>query len=282
MIRDITIGQYFPGKSVVHKLDPRAKILLTILYIVSLFICKNFFSLILMLGFAVVCVLMSAISPKLIWKSLRSIIFIVLFTSALQLFYNNDGDVLWKPFEDHKFCITTSGVYSAVFLAVRIVSLILFTSLLTYTTSPNMLTDAIERLLSPLKFFKIKVHSLAMMMTIALRFIPTLINEIDIIMSAQKARGASLDNGNIAKRMKAMTSVFIPLFVSAFRRAADLAVAMECRCYTDGANRTRLKVMRFSFLDYLAFAVVIVICFAAVFTTYFHFSDSLLFKAVLK
>ena len=281
MIRDISIGQFFPGRSLIHKLDPRAKILHTILFIVTLFICKNFFSLILMFGFAILCVLISSISPRLVWKSLRGIIFIVIFTSALQLFYNDDGDVLWKPFAARDFSITTGGVYSAVFLAVRIVSLILFSSLLTYTTSPTMLTDAIERLLSPLKIFKIKVHSLAMMMTIALRFIPTLINEIDIIMSAQKARGANLDHGNIAKRMKAMTSVFIPLFVSAFRRAADLAVAMECRCYTDGANRTRLKVMRFGVRDYISFVLMVILCFAAVFTTFYHFSDSFIFRAVI-
>lgn len=281
MMRDITIGQYFPGNSLIHKMDPRAKIVLTVLYIAALFICKNFFSLILMLGFSVLCVLISRISPKLIWKSLKAIIFIVLFTSALQIIYNNNGTVLWKPFENHDFVITTGGIYAAVFLAVRIIALILLTSLLTYTTSPTMLTDAIERLLSPLKVFKVKVHSLAMMMTIALRFIPTLIMEIDIIMSAQKARGAKLDNGSPGERLKAMISVFIPLFVSAFRRAAELAVAMECRCYTDSASRTRLKVMKLAARDYLCFAVMTVVVFGALFTTFYPMGDIFIFQPVI-
>ncbi len=281
MIKDITIGQFFPGQSLIHKLDPRSKILLTILYIVALFICKNFFSLALMLAFAIVNMLVSRISPRLLWKSLKGIVFIILFTSALQLVYNKEGNVLWKPFEQYGFAVTDSGVYSAVFLAVRIISLIVFTSLLTYTTSPTMLTDAIERLLSPLKVFKIKVHSLAMMMTIALRFIPTLIREIDIIMSAQKARGAKLDNGSLGERLKAMTSVFIPLFISAFRRAAELAVAMECRCYTDGSKRTRLKIMRFTYRDYICFAVTLLVAFAAVFSSFYKLNDWFVFRAVM-
>ncbi len=281
MIRDITIGQFFPGNSPIHKLDPRAKILLTLFFIIALFICRNFFSLILMLAFSLICVLISRISVKLIWKSLKAIIFIVLFTSALQIIYNNEGAVLWKPFENKSFVITSGGVYSAIFLAVRIIALILFTSLLTYTTSPTMLTDAIERLLSPLKIFKVKVHSLAMMMTIALRFIPILIREIDIIMSAQKARGAKLDNGSLGERMKAMVSVFIPLFVSAFRRAAELAVAMECRCYSDGAHRTRMKKMQLSARDIIAFAITGVLIFGVIFTSYYPFGDLFLFKAVM-
>lgn len=281
MIKDITIGQFFPGNSVIHKLDARSKIVITVLYIIALFMCKNFFSLLLMLAFSIVNVLISKISPKLIWKSLRAIIFIVMFTSALQIIYNDTGEILWKPFESRNFAITSGGIYSAIFLAVRIVALILLSSLLTYTTSPTMLTDAIERLLSPLKIFKVKVHSLAMMMTIALRFIPTLITEIDIIMSAQKARGAKLDSGSIAERMKAMISVFIPLFVSAFRRAAELAVAMECRCYTDGASRTRLKVMRMGVRDYAAFAVLGVVIFGAVFTSFYKFSSMFIFEPVM-
>ena len=282
MMRDISIGQFFPGDSALHKLDPRAKIVFTLVFIVTLFLCRNFFSLILMLGFAVACDLISKISPRLIWKSLRGIIFIVLFTSVLQLFYNTNGSVLWKPFPNASFAVTDAGVYTAVFMAVRIVSLILFTVLLTYTTSPTMLTDAIERLLSPLKVFHVKVHSLAMMMTIALRFIPTLIQEIDIIMSAQKARGAKLDNGSIPERLKAMTSVFVPLFVSAFRRASELAVAMECRCYTDGAHRTRLRVMKLTFRDYIAFAVLAAVVFGAVFTSFYDLGGLFLFKPVMK
>ncbi|MBQ7638357.1 MAG: energy-coupling factor transporter transmembrane protein EcfT [Clostridia bacterium] len=281
MIRDITIGQFFPGDSFIHKLDARAKIVITVLYIIALFMCKNFFSLSLMLLFSVVCVFISRISPKLIWKSLKTIIFIVLFTSALQIIYNNRGEVLWKPFESREFAVTTGGIYSAVFLAVRIIALILLSSLLTYTTSPTMLTDALERLLSPLKVFGVKVHSLAMMMTIALRFIPTLINEIDIIMSAQKARGAKLDNGSVGERMKAMISVFIPLFVSAFRRAAELAVAMECRCYTDGASRTRLKVMKMGYRDAVAFGLLSLVIAGALFTSYYGFSSMFIFEPVM-
>lgn len=281
MIRDISIGQFFPGNSVIHKLDPRAKILLTLLFIISLFLCKNFFSLILMLVFSLVCILLSRISVNLIWKSLKAIIFIVLFTSALQIIYNNKGDVLWKPFASGNFSITTGGVYSAIFLSVRIIALILFTSLLTYTTSPTMLTDAIERLLSPLKIFKVKVHSLAMMMTIALRFIPILIREIDIIMSAQKARGAKLDNGKIGERLKAMISVFIPLFVSAFRRAAELALAMECRCYSEGAKRTRMNRMRFALRDIVSFVLVGVLIIAVIFSSFFPMWDIFLFQAVM-
>lgn len=281
MIRDITIGQFFPGKSFIHRLDPRAKILLTFFYIISLFICRNFFSLALMFVFSLSCVLISGISPKLIWKSMRAIVFIVLFTAFLQIVYNDRGDVLWKPFEQYSFAVTSSGVFSAVFLTVRIIALILLTSLLTYTTSPTMLTDAVERLLSPLKIFKIQVHSLAMMMTIALRFIPTLLREIDIIMSAQKARGAKLDSGNLGERIKALVSVFIPLLISSFRRAAELASAMECRCYTDGAGRTRLKVMRFSFRDYIAFSLLGIFIFAAIFTSFYPFGSIFIFETVI-
>lgn len=282
MIKDVTIGQYFPGNSVVHKLDPRAKIVILLAYIIALFMVKSFFSLGVLFVFAVACVLLSRVSAASVWKSVRALIFIVIFTAALQLIYNKNGDVLWKPFPKYSFAITTGGVYTAVFLILRIVALILLSSLLTYTTSPTMLTDAIERLLSPLKVFHIKVHSLAMMMTIALRFIPTLLREIDIIMSAQKARGAKLDTGSFGERIRALISVFVPLFISAFRRAAELAVAMECRCYTDGANRSRLKVMRLGVRDYVAFAVTAVFAGGAAALTFAHpFGSSILFQSVL-
>ena len=281
MIKDITIGQFFPGRSLVHRLDPRAKILILLLYIVSLFMIRNFFSLIVLFAFSVVCVLISRISAKSVWKSVRALIVIVVFTAVLQIVYNKNGDVLWKPFEKWSFSVTTGGVCSAIFLILRIIALILVSSLLTYTTSPTMLTDAIEKLLSPLKVFHVKVHALAMMMTIALRFIPTLIREIDIIMSAQKARGAKLDTGKIPERVKALVPVFVPLFVSSFRRAAELAVAMESRCYTDGANRSRLRVMKFCVRDYVSLAVVALICAGALFTSFADLWPVFLFERVI-
>ena len=281
MIKDVTIGQFFPGASPVHKMDPRAKILILLFYIAALFIVKSFFSLFVLFGFAVFCVILARISARSVWKSIRALIFIVIFTAVLQMAYNRNGEVLWKPFEQHEFCITTGGVYASAFLILRIIALILLSSLLTYTTSPTMLTDAIERLLSPLKVFHVKVHSLAMMMTIALRFIPTLLREIDIIMSAQKARGARLDTGKLHERLRALVSVFVPLFISSFRRAAELAVAMECRCYTDGANRSRLKEMRFRGVDLAAFALSAVVFVGAVLPTFWHFSSAFLFESVI-
>ena len=281
MIKDITIGQFFPGQSFIHKLDPRAKIVLLIVYIVSLFLCKSFFSLMLMLAFALTAVLLSRVSPKMIWKSMKAIVVLLVFTAILQIVYNDKGDVLWKPFENSSFAVTTGGVYAAVFLIVRICALILLTSLLTYTTSATLLTDAIEKLLSPLKLLRIPVHSLAMMMTIALRFIPTLLREIDIIMSAQKARGAMLDSGNLGQRLKALTSVFVPLLVSSFRRAAELATAMECRCYTDGANRTRMRKMRFTWRDLVAALTLAAFAAAAIFTSFYPIAQTLIFQPVI-
>ena len=250
MIRDITIGQYFPGESFIHKLDPRSKLVLVICYLVLIFTCKNFLSLGIVLLLTVLSVILSKISPKLIFKGLRSIIIIILLTSLLQIIYNKEGTVY---LEWHSLKITSGGVFTAIFMAVRICCLILISSLLTYTTSPTLLTDAIERLLSPLNKIHIPVHTLAMMMTIALRFIPTLIEEIDHIMSAQKARGASFENGNVVERAKALVPVFVPLFVNSFRRAFDLAFAMECRCYHGGDGRTRLRIMKLGFRDAVSY-----------------------------
>lgn len=260
MIKDITIGQYFPGHSVVHKLDPRLKLVLTFVYILFIFFCKNFVSLAVMVVYLLLTVLLSKISAKMLLKSLKPIVIIVAITAVLQIFYNKDGTVL---LELGKFQLTSGGIYMALFTTVRIVSLVAASSMLTYTTSPTLLTDAIERLFSPLKVFKINVHSIAMMMTIALRFIPTLIDEVDKIMSAQKARGAELDTGNLIQRGKALVPVFIPLFVNAFTRAYDLAFAMECRCYRGGEGRTRLRVMKLLARDYLATAFTAV-CMAGV------------------
>ncbi len=281
MIKDITIGQFFPGDSIIHKTDPRAKIIITVIFIVSLFLCRNFFSLGLMFAAAVICVLISKISFSVILKGLKMIIALVVFTGILQLVYNKTGDIWWKPFPQFDFAITSGGVYSTVFIIVRIVALILFSSLLTYTTSPTMLTDAIERLLSPLKIFKINVNSLAMMMTIALRFIPTLIEEINIIMSAQKARGADLETGTLVERAKALVPVFIPLIVNSFRRAYELAFAMECRCYTGDNKRTRMKVMKLSLRDYISLAVVVFLAAAVVVTSFFEIYPLFIFEKVI-
>ncbi len=281
MIKDITIGQFFPGESFIHKMDPRAKIIITMLFIVILFLCKNFFSLGLLFVSAILAIALSRISFKVVFKGLKMIVVLVAFTGVLQILYNDEGTVLWKPFEQFDFSVTTGGIYSAVFIILRIVALILFSSLLTYTTSPTMLTDAIERLLSPLKLFKVNVNSLAMMMTIALRFIPTLIEEIDIIMSAQKARGADLETGSLVERAKALVPVFIPLIVSSFRRAYELAFAMECRCYTGDNKRTRMKEMKLSFRDYVAFAVLAILLAAVIATSFFELSPWFIFQKVI-
>lgn len=253
MIRDITIGQYFPGNSVIHRIDPRIKIILVFVYIITIFLCKNFISMGVMLVLLLAAILLSGISPKLIYKSIKPIFIIVLITSLLQLIYNKNGEVL---FEWWRIKITSGGVNMAVFTTVRIAMLVVASSMLTYTTSPTMLTDAIERLFSPLKVFKINVHSIAMMMTIALRFIPTLIDEVDKIMSAQKSRGADLESGNLIQRAKALIPIFIPLFINSFRRAYELAFAMECRCYRGGEGRTKLKVMKCAVRDYVSLAVM--------------------------
>ena len=257
MIKDITIGQFFPGRSFIHRLDARTKIVLTLVFLVFIFVCKNFWSLGLVCLFSWVTYFASRLSPKLVLKSLKPLIPIVLLTTLLQIYYIKDGNLL---FEWKFISITDKGIYMAIFIAVRIFTLLLVSSLLTYTTSPTDLTDAIEKLLSPLKLFKIEVHTFAMMMTIALRFIPTLIDEIDRIMSAQKARGADFENGSLIKRVKALVPIFIPLFISAFKRAIELADAMSCRCYTGGEGRTRMRLMKFSWRDGVATAVTVIVC----------------------
>ncbi len=238
MIKDITIGQYFPGESFVHRLDARIKLVLVTAVLVFVFFCKNFYSLGLFAAFVLLSFLLTRLPMKLILKSFKPLIPILLVTSVLQLYYIQKGDVL---FDRWGIQITSGGLIMMTFIVIRILALILVSSLLTYTTSPTVLTDAIESLLSPLKLFKIEVHTFAMMMTIALRFIPTIIEEIERIMNAQKARGASFDTGGIIKRIKAMFPIFIPLFVSSIKRAIELADAMSCRCYAGGEGRTRMK-----------------------------------------
>ena len=239
MLRDITIGQHFPGNSLVHRFDPRLKLVLTILYIVLLFAASNPLGLARWQVFLAVMYAVAKIPFKLILKSLKPIFPIIVFTAVLNLFLST-GDPLWQ----WKFLkITREGIETAVFMSVRILCLIAGTSLLTYTTSPILLTDGLESLLGPLKKLKVPVHELAMMMSIALGFIPTLIEETDKIMNAQKARGAQLDTGKMTDRVKALVPVLIPLFISAFRRADELAMAMEARCYHGGRHRTRMKVL---------------------------------------
>ena len=261
MLRDITIGQHFPGNSLVHRFDPRLKLVLTVAYIVLLFAASNPLGLTLSILFLGVMYKMAKIPVKMIGKSLKPILPIVLFTAVLNLFFvSGEGDPLV-----HFWFLTiyAEGVRYAVLMAVRVMALIAGTSLLTYTTSPIVLTDAIEQLLKPLGKLHFPVHELAMMMTIALRFIPTLIEETDKIMNAQKARGAQLDTGKMTDRVKALVPVLIPLFISAFRRADELAMAMECRCYRGGTGRTRLKVLRCEKQDYIDLAVCIA-CFAVI------------------
>lgn len=270
MISDITIGQYFPGNSIVHKLDPRMKIVLIFLLIVSIFICKNIAGLGAIILFSVILVLISKIPFKTVLKSIKPLVVIILLTAVLNIFYGK-GDALVQL---GKLKITADGIETAVFMAVRIITLVVISSLLTYTTSPTELTDALERLLKPLKLIKIDVHSIAMTMTIALRFIPTLIEEIEKIMSAQKSRGADLESGSLIHRAKALIPVLIPLFVSAFRRAGELAYAMECRCYHGGEGRTKMKVMKLTARDFLSLAAVIL--FMVIIVLINHFVPSIL------
>lgn len=251
MLKDITIGQYFPGKSVVHRLDPRFKIIITAVFITMLFSADNFLGLAVGAVFLLVSFLLSDIPLKLMMKSLKPIIPIILFTTLLNLFFIDGVTFVKLGF----IKITYEGMETSAFMIIRIIALIMGSSLLTYTTSPITLTDAIERLLSPLRKIKLPVHELAMMMTIALRFIPTLIEETDKIMSAQKARGADMESGNLLQRAKALTPILIPLFVSAFRRAEELALAMECRCYHGGDGRTRLRQLKSGAADYTALGI---------------------------
>lgn len=266
MLRDITIGQHFPGNSLVHRFDPRLKILLTILYIVLLFAAANPLGLALSIAWLAVLYKMARIPVRMIVKSLKPIVPIILFTCVLNLFFvTGQGEPLVQVWV---LRIYAEGVRYAILMAVRVITLIAGTSLLTYTTSPIVLTDAIERLLAPFNKIHMPVHELAMMMTIALRFIPTLVEETDKIMNAQKARGAMLDSGTLKERMHAMIPILIPLFISAFRRADELAMAMECRCYHGGEGRTRLKVLKYTKQDAIS-CVVCVAVFAAIFATRF-------------
>ena len=258
MIRDITIGQHFPGSSLVHRFDPRLKLVLTIAYIAVLFAASNPLGLALSVLFLTAMYLVAQIPLKMIGRSLKPILPIILFTAVLNIFFvSGEGEPLFRW---SFITIYAEGIRYAVIMGVRVAALIAGTSLLTYTTSPIVLTDAIEALLRPLNRLHFPVHEL---MSIALRFIPTLIEETDKIMNAQKARGAMLDTGKLTERVKALVPVLIPLFISAFRRADELAMAMECRCYRGGEGRTRLKVLRCCGQDYIDLAFCIV-CFGVI------------------
>ena len=264
MISDITLGQFFPGFSPLHKLDPRTKIILAILFIVAVFLVNNPAGFLLILLVTVFMIAISRISFKVVLRGIRPIIFILIFTSLINLFMTvGEGEPLWQ-FRFLK--IYEEGIIRAVFMSARVIVLIVGTSmLLTYTTSPISLTDGIESLLKPLKVIGVPVHVFAMMMTIALRFIPLLVDETDKIMTAQKARGADFTNGSLAKRAKALIPVLIPLFVSAFRRAEELAIAMECRCYHGGEGRTRMTVRKTRPSDFVAIFIFVLLGAAIVF-----------------
>ena len=261
MLKDITIGQYFPGESVIHRLDPRFKIIITIIYIVMLFTGSTAICLGIGAVYTFMVIALSRIPLKMFWKSVKPLLPFLLITAVINLMLVRTGDVLWSW---KALKVTEDGLNISAFMIVRICLLIMGTSILTYTTSPITLTDAIERLLSPLKKLHFPVHELAMMMSIALRFIPTLIEETDKIISAQKARGAEIDSGSFISRAKNLISILVPLFISAFRRADELATAMECRCYHGGEGRTRLRQMKSAPRDYAALFVTIVFLAAVI------------------
>ena len=249
-LKDITLGQYFPGNSILHRLDPRTKILLTAMYIVALFLARQLVGYGIMMVVLASAIAVSKVKLKTIFRGLKPIMIIIIITAFLNLFWT-PGQTIWKwGFLN----LTVEGIWSAIFMVLRISMLILCTFLLTYTTSPILLTDGLENLMGPLKKIHVPVHELSMMMSIALRFIPTLIEETDKIMSAQKARGADFDTGGLMDKAKALIPLLVPLFISAFRRADELAVAMECRCYHGGEGRTRLRQLKYRRAD-VAFLV---------------------------
>ncbi len=252
MLKDITLGQYFPGNSVIHRLDPRTKLVMLVVYIVALFLAESWVSYGLMFVFLASVIWLSTIPLKSILRGMKPLVMILIFTGVLNLFFTQEGDVLvhfWI------ITITTGGLSRAVMMMARILMLITGTFLLTYTTSPIALTDGLESLMGPLKKIGVPVHELSMMMCIALRFIPTLIEETDKIMSAQKARGADFESGSLMDRAKALIPILVPLFISAFRRADELATAMECRCYQGGEGRTKMKLLHYHRNDFNAYFV---------------------------
>jgi energy-coupling factor transport system permease protein len=265
LIRDITLGQYVITKSPMHRLDPRIKLVSLVFCIVFLFLASNFISLAVITALVALVMALSGVGVGQYFRSLRAIIVLVAFTSLFNVFYGS-GEVLvhWGPMQ-----ITVGGIRTAILVVVRIVVMIFASAVLTFTTTPNQLTDGLERLLSPLSKIRVPVHEIAMMMTIAIRFIPTLLEETNKIMSAQKSRGADLESGNLLQRAKALVPILIPLFVSSFRRAFDLAQAMEARCYNGGSGRTKMRVLRLNLFDWTAMAVVVLFCAATLFLALF-------------
>ena len=247
MLKDITLGQYFPGNTVIHRLDPRTKLIAVLLYIIALFQAKGWVGYAAVLLASVGCMALSRLKPKVIFKGLKPMIFIIALTALLNIFYTGGTPII------PGWIITWEGIVRAVQMVLRIVLLICGTFLLTYTTSPIALTDGLELLMSPLKVIRFPVHEMTIMMSMALRFIPTLIEETDKIMSAQKARGADFESGNLLSRAKAMVPILVPLFISAFRRADELATAMECRCYHGGEGRTKLSELHYQTRDWVAY-----------------------------
>ena len=255
MIRDITIGQYYPAESRIHRLDPRVKIVCTLLFLVSLFIQNSLLGYVIATLFLGNVIRLSKVPLKYIVKGLKPIVILLLFTVVMNLFLTRSGEVLahfWI------FTITEGGLRTSVFMAVRLMYLVAGSSIMTFTTSPNALTDGMEKLLHPLNKLNVPVHEVAMMMSIALRFIPILLEETDKIMKAQQARGADFETGNVMQRAKAMVPILVPLFVSAFRRANDLAMAMESRCYHGGEGRTKMKPLRYKSRDRIAYFLTLI------------------------
>ncbi|MEO2262531.1 energy-coupling factor transporter transmembrane component T family protein [Lachnospiraceae bacterium HCP28S3_F9] len=261
MIRDITIGQYYPAKSILHRLDPRVKLVCTLLYLVSLFLFRSVPGYIVATIFLAMIIKISTVPFSYIVRGLKPIVMLLMITVLFNLFLTRDGEVLFHAWI---FTITEGGLITAVYMAIRLIYLIIGSSLMTFTTTPNELTDGIEALLHPLNRIHVPVHEVAMMMSIALRFIPILLEETDKIMKAQIARGADLESGNMIQKAKSMIPILVPLFVSAFRRANDLAMAMEARCYRGGEGRTKMKPLHYQKRDYVAYIVVIVYVIAVV------------------
>ena len=260
MLKDITLGQYFPGDTVIHRLDPRTKLIGTVVFIAALFTAKGFAGYAAVIAFLALVMLLSHIGPKAVLKGLKPLIYIIVFTAVLNIFFT-PGDIVWQF---HFLKITREGLTNAVYMVLRVMLLVAGTFLLTYTTSPLAITDGLERLLNPLKKLHVPVYEFSLLMSLALRFIPSLIEDTDRIMSAQKSRGAEFDTGKLTDRAKALLPLLIPLFVSAFRRSEELATAMECRCYNGGEGRSRMKQLSMKACDAGALCVIFALLAAVI------------------
>ncbi len=265
MLQDIMLGQFFPGDSILHRLDPRTKIILLLVLMILIFIADGAAAYTFLTAGTMFLIFLSKVPPVTVLKSLKPLSWIILFTFAIHL-VSHEGETFAKFFI---FNITDEGIKFGVLISLRLILLIIFSSLLTFTTSPVQLTDAMEKILSPLSKFGVPAHELAMMMTIALRFIPTLIEETDKIIKAQKSRGVDFESGNIFRRLKMFVPILVPLFLSSFRRADDLAMAMEARCYRGGEGRTNMKILKFMRKDFFAFATIILICIVTEFLSFY-------------